>query len=120
MPPRRAASSSKRKADESDAEDHEVGTSSKANTKNGKKAKIEANEQGSANTDSGMAPNGQPTNKVLPVTITFPPKTPDSIRISSWNVCGLAASNKKVQSFLSTIHFLLTQSVSGLQILRRS
>ncbi|KAG6878918.1 hypothetical protein C0992_006609 [Termitomyces sp. T32_za158] len=37
----------------------------------------------------------QPTNKVLPVTITFPQKTPGTLRIATWNICGLAASSKK-------------------------
>ncbi|KIY67550.1 hypothetical protein CYLTODRAFT_396889 [Cylindrobasidium torrendii FP15055 ss-10] len=39
--------------------------------------------------------NGQPTNKVLPVNIEFSPKAEGTTRISAWNVCGLAASQKK-------------------------
>ncbi|KAK0210872.1 Endonuclease/exonuclease/phosphatase [Desarmillaria ectypa] len=35
----------------------------------------------------------QPTNKVLPVNISFPPRK--GLRIAAWNVCGLAASQKK-------------------------
>jgi hypothetical protein len=39
---------------------------------------------------------GQPTNKVLPTTINFPPRTPGTLRLATWNICGLAASQKKV------------------------
>ena len=44
--------------------------------------------------------NPQPTNKVLPVHISFPPRAPDALRIATWNVCGLAASQKKVFVYL--------------------
>lgn len=37
----------------------------------------------------------QPTNKVLPVNITFPPREPGTVRLATWNICGLAASQKK-------------------------
>lgn len=40
--------------------------------------------------------NAQPTNKVLPVHISFPPRIPGTLRLATWNVCGLAASQKKV------------------------
>ncbi|OBZ75523.1 DNA-(apurinic or apyrimidinic site) lyase [Grifola frondosa] len=39
--------------------------------------------------------NTQPTNKVLPVHIEFPPRNPGTIRIATWNICGLASSQKK-------------------------
>ncbi|KAF5357905.1 hypothetical protein D9756_001413 [Leucocoprinus leucothites] len=39
--------------------------------------------------------NPQPTNKVLPVNISFPQRLPDTIRIAAWNVCGFSASQKK-------------------------
>jgi len=76
MPPKRAAS--KRKASLSDGE----GEASQSN----KKTKI-----------SPPAPsdNAQPTNKVLPVTIAFPQSKPGIFRLATWNVCGLAASQKK-------------------------
>jgi len=45
--------------------------------------------------DTGVAANGQPTNKVLPVHISFPPRTEGTIRLASWNICGLAAAQKK-------------------------
>jgi len=44
--------------------------------------------------------NPQSTNKVLPVHISFPPRAPDALRIATWNVCGLAASQKKVFVYL--------------------
>ncbi|KAG6871751.1 hypothetical protein C0995_000439 [Termitomyces sp. Mi166 len=58
------------------------------NTKTTKKAKTDP-------TDAQAPKNTQPTNKVLPVTITFPQKTPGTLRIATWNICGLAASSKK-------------------------
>ncbi|KIJ16765.1 hypothetical protein PAXINDRAFT_61068, partial [Paxillus involutus ATCC 200175] len=41
------------------------------------------------------APNGQPTNKVLPTNISFPPRADGTLRFAAWNVCGLAAAQKK-------------------------
>ncbi|KAF7363609.1 DNA-(apurinic or apyrimidinic site) lyase [Mycena sanguinolenta] len=79
MPPKRA-SSSKRKA--SDSEDEATDTTKKA--KPTKKAKV-AEER----------INTQPTNKVLPVNIVFPERIPGTLRLATWNVCGLAASQKK-------------------------
>lgn len=43
-----------------------------------------------------FASNGQPNNKVLPTTIVFPKRQADCLRIATWNICGLAASQKKV------------------------
>lgn len=37
----------------------------------------------------------QPTNKVLPVLIQFPPRTTGTLRLSTWNIAGLAAASKK-------------------------
>lgn len=42
--------------------------------------------------------NTQPTNTALPAEITFPPKSEGTTRIATWNVCGLAASQKKVRN----------------------
>ncbi|KAF9469198.1 Endonuclease/exonuclease/phosphatase [Collybia nuda] len=39
--------------------------------------------------------NVQPTNTVVPAHIEFPVKSPGTLRLSTWNVCGLAASQKK-------------------------
>lgn len=50
-----------------------------------------------AATDDAKAPNGQPTNRVLPVNIAFPSRTAGTLRLVAWNVCGLAASQKKVR-----------------------
>ncbi|KXN92221.1 DNA-(apurinic or apyrimidinic site) lyase [Leucoagaricus sp. SymC.cos] len=44
---------------------------------------------------SQQVENPQPTNKVLPVHINFPPRLENTTRISTWNVCGFAASQKK-------------------------
>lgn len=53
--------------------------------------------------DDVKAPNGQPTNKVLPVNIAFAPRAPGTLRFVTWNVCGLAAAQRKVSFRLNTI-----------------
>lgn len=42
--------------------------------------------------------SAQPTNKVLPVDISLPKKSAGALRIAAWNICGLAASMKKVSA----------------------
>ncbi|TFK42432.1 Endonuclease/exonuclease/phosphatase [Crucibulum laeve] len=74
MPPKKAAS--KRKAVSSDDEPEQAQSSKKAKT-------------------TASTVNAQPTNKVLPVTITFPPRVPGTLRLATWNICGLATSQKK-------------------------
>lgn len=52
-----------------------------------------------AKTNSSFPPTGElPTNKVLPASISFPPRGPDCVRIVAWNVAGLAACQKKVRA----------------------
>ncbi|GLB34830.1 putative DNA-(apurinic or apyrimidinic site) lyase [Lyophyllum shimeji] len=75
------ASSSKRKASCSDSDIEEP----KKTTKRPKKV---------ASADAIPA-NTQPTNKVLPIHISFPPRTSGTLRLATWNICGLAASQKK-------------------------
>ena len=88
MPPKRGASSSKRKAGPDSDGEKPVGS------KTTKKAKVDASPNLAE--DTGLAPNGQPTNKVLPVKISFPPRSERATRIASWNICSLASSQKKV------------------------
>ncbi|KAI0374874.1 hypothetical protein BV20DRAFT_961084 [Pilatotrama ljubarskyi] len=57
----------------------------------GAKGKVKAGEAAEAQS----AANAQPTNKVLPVHIAFPPKGEGLVRIATWNICGLAAAQKK-------------------------
>jgi AP endonuclease-1 len=85
MTQQRAASSVKRKA-ESDS-DREKSVESKET----KKAKVAA-----PNTveQAGLAPNGQPTNKALPIKISFLPRAEGAFRIASRNICTLASSQK--------------------------
>lgn len=92
MPPKRTvSSSSKRKASSSDS-DEGAGEQSQS-----KKAKVDVKKKATtADVPEGFSVNGQPTNKVLPVHIEFPPKNAGTIRIATWNVSGLAASQKKV------------------------
>ena len=47
---------------------------------------------------SEIDPSRQPTNTKLPDEISFPERVPGTRRISAWNVCGWAATNKKVCS----------------------
>ncbi|CCM02078.1 uncharacterized protein FIBRA_04155 [Fibroporia radiculosa] len=58
------------------------------------KTKHDASEPAAPST-SVFAPNGQPTNKVIPVQVSFPERTPGTLRIATWNICGLAAAQKK-------------------------
>lgn len=83
--PKRAVSSGKRKADADPADGKSVGS------ERTKKAKVTVAEEGE------LAPNGQPTNKVLPAEISFPPRANGTSRIASWNICGLSSSQKKVR-----------------------
>ncbi|EGN93272.1 hypothetical protein SERLA73DRAFT_64236 [Serpula lacrymans var. lacrymans S7.3] len=82
MPPKGKA---KRKAPLSDDEE----TSQTRSSKKTKKDEPEPSKE------TSIAPNGQPTNKVLPVTITFPPSSEGHLKLATWNICGLAASQKK-------------------------
>ncbi|KAH9958306.1 Endonuclease/exonuclease/phosphatase [Russula dissimulans] len=87
MPPKRSMSSGKRRAES-------VSDGEKPGSKPTKKAKVVAPD--TAEQDGlGLAPNGQPTNKILPVVISFPPRAENATRIAAWNICGLAASHKK-------------------------
>lgn len=89
MPPKRT--SSKRTLAEVDGEE---GTS-QATTKKSKQDVTEG------------SISAQPTNSVLPVDISFAKKTPGALRIAAWNICGLAASMKKVgASVRATCHEL--------------
>ncbi|KAI0247961.1 Endonuclease/exonuclease/phosphatase [Lactifluus subvellereus] len=88
MPQKRAESSNKRKAgSNSDGDDPEPEVS--------KKTKQAKESVSTSAKDTNPAPNGQPTNKVLPVKISFPPRAEGTSRIASWNICGLASSQKK-------------------------
>ncbi|KAI0709220.1 Endonuclease/exonuclease/phosphatase [Earliella scabrosa] len=119
MPPKRAAAS-KRKAEPTSEDDEPLSaaessqsevepapkkrkTTAKANgtAKKGKskgKGKGAAKEaaKGDGGADAAAASeNAQPTNKVLPVQISFAPKAEGTVRIATWNICGLAAASKK-------------------------
>ncbi|PIL23983.1 hypothetical protein GSI_13734 [Ganoderma sinense ZZ0214-1] len=123
MPPKRAAAS-KRKAETPSEDEQEPlspsdaqssqeertakkrkTTASKTKTATGKAkrtaakgaskamaASSQSQSQNGAGTDDGPA---QPTNKVLPTHISFPEKGEDAVRVAAWNICGLAAAQKK-------------------------
>ena len=88
-------SSAKRKISDDDDDDAEP-SASKAKKLKKTKAEDDTKAAGSGGAETELAPNGQPTNKVIPVHIEYPPKAENSIRIATWNICGLAAASKKV------------------------
>ncbi|KAI1795893.1 Endonuclease/exonuclease/phosphatase [Ganoderma leucocontextum] len=125
MPPKRATTSKRKAKTPSDDEDEDEPlsgsdadssqeervvkkrktTASKAKATAGKgkgaaakgSAKAKASASQSQNGAQARANDGpaQPTNKVLPAQITFPEKGEDTVRVAAWNICGLAAAQKK-------------------------
>ena len=85
--------SSKRKIEDDD--DFEDGPSSQTQ---------ESQSQGSQSSKAKKARTGGSTpehiNKVLPVNISFPARIEGTVRIATWNICGWAASQKKVRRIL--------------------
>jgi AP endonuclease-1 len=100
MPPKRAMSSSsgKRKVDSDPGSERTKKAKVAAAVGQGHEAAAAAAEQ----TQTGFAPNGQPTNKLLPVNISFPPRADGKTHIAAWNICGLASSQKKVRKLQQT------------------
>ncbi|KAF7969275.1 hypothetical protein HWV62_27801 [Athelia sp. TMB] len=105
MPPKRTSSStSKRKASPADTDNEAPAVP--------KRAKLSSASDATRYSD-------QPTNKVLPVTINFPPKKDGTLRFSTWNIAGLAASQKKVRTLdpiamASSLHiYFLLNSIQG-------
>ncbi|KAI9570453.1 Endonuclease/exonuclease/phosphatase [Boletus coccyginus] len=88
MPPKRKISDIR---DDDGTADTEGGSQSQSQSQSqAKRAK-----QTETTSDDAKAPNGQPTNKVLPVNIAFPPRAEGTLRFATWNVCGLAAAQRK-------------------------
>ena len=79
MPPSRSASTSKRKASPAPSDED--------TPKATKKLKVSA--------ASASRRSDQPTNKVLPIKIEFPQRVTNTLRFATWNIAGLAASQKK-------------------------
>jgi hypothetical protein len=85
--PAPSRSSSKRKIENDEESDPEVGISQSSQiSKKIRKEKSFASE------------NSQPTNKVLPAQIVLPEKLSGTSRVVTWNVSGFAASSKKVST----------------------
>lgn len=89
MPPKKKTAVKRKAASESQSDDEATQSASK-------KAKVSKDLPGSA-----VASNGQPTNKVLPVNISFPPRISGTLRLSTWNICSLASASKKVSAMNS-------------------
>ncbi|KAG2157224.1 Endonuclease/exonuclease/phosphatase [Suillus clintonianus] len=81
MPPKKKTAVKRKAASESPS-DNEASAS--------KKAKVSKD-----SSEPTIAANGQPTNKVLPVNINFPPQIAGTVRLSTWNICSLASASKK-------------------------
>lgn len=102
MPPKRTASvkasGSKRKAQErdTDTEEETQRTQESQSTASGSKPSLKR-------TKTEYVQNGQPKNRVLPVKISFEKRKEDALRIATWNVCGWAASQKKVRDSAKTM-----------------
>jgi AP endonuclease 1 len=64
----------------------------------------ESQSQASQSSKSKKARTGGPTpehvNKVLPPNISFPARIEGTVRIATWNICGWAASQKKVNQMI--------------------
>ena len=85
--------SSKRKID-----DVEDGPSSQTTTIT-QESQSQSSKTKKAKTDTTQN-NPKYVNKVLPVNISFPPRIEGTLRIATWNICGLAASQKKVRQMI--------------------
>jgi hypothetical protein len=67
-------------------------------TKRVKKTDTMGSQMSIASTSASQVDSsGQPTNTQLPDKISFPERVPGTRRISAWNICSWAASNKKVR-----------------------
>jgi AP endonuclease-1 len=89
MPPKKKTNAVKRKAASESQSDNETTQSAS------KKTKVSRD-----SLEPAVATNGQPTNKVLPVNISFPPRIAGTVRLSTWNICSLASASKKVRNGL--------------------
>ncbi|KZT11321.1 uncharacterized protein LAESUDRAFT_720540 [Laetiporus sulphureus 93-53] len=94
---RRASKKAKVEEDEESEEEStsKKGKKTQVRSKAKSKAKADVSEEEEEEKEGETTSNKQPTNKVLPVHISFPPRAPGTIRIASWNVSGLAAAEKK-------------------------
>ncbi|KAI0362078.1 hypothetical protein OH77DRAFT_1388993 [Trametes cingulata] len=96
MPPKRATSTKRKAASPSPSPHPDTESQQNSKGKAKGKAKAAAKPKASEKAKEGQsAENAQPTNKVLPVHIAFAPKEPGTVRIATWNICGLAAAQKK-------------------------
>jgi hypothetical protein len=90
--------SSKRKIEEDD--DFEDGPSSQMTATQESQSQSQSSKAKKARTD-GSTP--EHINKVLPVNISFPARIKGTARIATWNICGWAASHKKVCQILYVV-----------------
>jgi len=93
MPPKLKASSSKRKVDDRDTDNEEESQQSEA------RASTSASARSVKRTKTAeYVQNGQPKNKALPEKVEFEKKQEGTLRIVTWNVCGLAPCQKKARA----------------------
>ena len=87
---------SKRKIDEDD--DFEDGPSSQITATQESQA---SGSQAKKARTGGSTP--EHINKVLPINISFPDRIKGTVRIATWNICGWAASHKKVRQIIYVV-----------------
>lgn len=109
MPPKRRVTAKKR---------DDAGTTSESESASQSQPRAKRVKRTETTSDDGKAPNGQPTNKALPVDISFPPRVQGTLRLVTWNVCGLAAAQRKVHALFTRSNGM-KERVVGVQILRR-
>ena len=92
--------SSKRKIEEDD-DDLEDGPSSQITAP--QESQSQASQSSKAKKARTVGSTPEHTNKVLPVNISFPARIEGTVRIATWNICGWAASQKKVRQIIYVV-----------------
>ena len=87
--------SSKRKIEEDD--DFEDGPSSQMTATQESQSQASQSQSSKAKKARTDGSTPEHINKVLPVNISFPARIEGTVRIATWNICGWAASQKKVR-----------------------
>lgn len=93
--------SSKRKIEEDD--DFEDGPSSQMTAIQESQSQASQSQSSKAKKARTGGPTPEHINKALPVNISFPDRIKGTVRIATWNICGWAASHKKVRQIIYVV-----------------
>ena len=93
--------SSKRKIEEDD--DFEDGPSSQMTATQESQSQASQSQSSKAKKARTDGSTPEHINKVLPVNISFPARIEGTVRIATWNICGWAASQKKVRQIVYVV-----------------